>query len=189
VSGIQEGLSPPKEATLATEPAFSAVYQREFSYVWHSLRRLGVRPQDLPDVTHDVFMVLWRRFGDLDPTRQSRPWIFGMALRVAIAYRRRAFRLRERMLGDQHPDMADPAPPADVRLADAEQRRLVEEALGALDLDRRAVLIMHDFDGHGGAEIATTLGVPLKTMYSRLASARTRFVKAFRRAERRRRSS
>jgi RNA polymerase sigma-70 factor, ECF subfamily len=189
VSGIQEGFVPPKEGAAGNEPAFTVVYQREFSYVWHSLRRLGVRPEDLADVTHDVFMVLWRRFGDLDPTRQSRPWIFGMALRVATAYRRRAFRLRERLLGENHPEIVDPEPLSDARLAEIEQRQLVESAIGALDLDRRAVLIMHDFDGHGGTEIATTLGIPLKTMYSRLASARSRFVKAFRRAERRRQSS
>ena len=165
-------------------PAFTAVYHQELSYVWNSLRRLGIRSEDLADVTHDVFMTLWRRFGDFDQERPSRPWIFGMALRVAMAHRRRAFRLRERLFGET-PDVVDPAPAADARLMDAQRAQLVAGALAALDLPQRAVLIMHDFDGVGGQEIAAAVGVPLKTMYSRLAVARTRFVKAYRRAERR----
>jgi RNA polymerase sigma-70 factor (ECF subfamily) len=169
---------------LALGPAFTALYHQELPYVWHSLRRLGVRTEDLPDVTHDVFMTLWRRFGDLDQERPSRPWIFGIAVRVAMAYRRRAFRLRERLFGDDQRELMDPSPDPHARLAAAERQRLVRSALASLDLERRAVLIMHDFDGVSGQEIAASLEIPLKTMYSRLAAARVRFIKAFRRAER-----
>jgi len=175
----------PQPATVGLGPAFAAVYHQELAYVWHSLRRLGVRSEDLSDVTHDVFMTLWRRFGDLDRERPSRPWIFGMAMRVAMAYRRRAFRLRERLFGEPL-ELIDPAPTPEAQLADAERQQLVREALATLDLPRRAVLIMHDFDGTSGQEIALALGLPLKTMYSRLAAARARFVKAYRRAERKR---
>ena len=49
---------------------------------------------------------------------------------------------------------------------------IVDHALRALDVDRRAVLIMHDFDGHTGQEIAETLGIPLARVFGRLRSAR-----------------
>lgn len=183
MSAAHEGLTP-RVVPIAIDPAFTTIYNREFSYVWHSLRRLGVRADDLADVTHDVFATLWRRFSDLDPTRATRPWLFGTAVRIAMAYRRRAFRWHERLLGGDFLDPPDPSPGAEDRLADARQQALVRESLGALDLKRRAVLIMHDFDGQPGHEIAAALGIPLKTMYSRLAAARSRFLKAYRRAER-----
>src|SRR5436190_1119565 len=44
----------PVESVSDGREAFRAIYDREFDYVWHSLRRLGIPARDLPDVTHDV---------------------------------------------------------------------------------------------------------------------------------------
>jgi len=49
--------------------AFRAIYDREFDYVWHSLRRLGIPARDLPDVTHDVFLKLHKSLATYDSTR------------------------------------------------------------------------------------------------------------------------
>ena len=46
----------PVEQVSVGQEAFRAIYDREFDYVWHSLRRLGIPARDLPDVTHDVFL-------------------------------------------------------------------------------------------------------------------------------------
>jgi len=51
-------------------------------------------------------------------------------------------------------------------------------ALEELDLDRRAVFVMHDIDGHVMPDIAAALGVPLNTAYSRLRLARADFAAA-----------
>ena len=46
------------------------------------------------------------------------------------------------------------------------------EALETLDLERRAVIVMHDWDGEPMPEVARALGIPLNTAYSRLRLAR-----------------
>ena len=160
------------------EADFVAIYEAEFDYVYHSLRRLGVRDADLEDLAHDVFVALYRGLADYDRSRPIRPWLFGIAFRVASDFRRRA-RHRFEVDGEGR-EFVDGAPGALEKLAGAEDRALVRQGLAALDLDRRAVFVMHDIDGHGMPEIAATLGLPLNTAYSRLRLAREKFAQIIR---------
>jgi RNA polymerase sigma-70 factor (ECF subfamily) len=171
-------------ARAVAAPDFARLYEHEFSYVWHTVRRLGVAARDLPDVTHDVFVTVYRRLDTYDSARPLRPWLFGVAYRTAADHHKRARTARE--VVDDQIEVHDPAPGAEQRLADAQTRQLVQQCLAALELDRRAVLIMHDIDGHAMPEIAAALGVPLKTMYSRLRLAREDFTAAVRRQKARR---
>jgi RNA polymerase sigma-70 factor (ECF subfamily) len=177
---VTEIALPPKSTVvdleLAADPApeaprFRALFEAEFSYVFHTLHRLGVRRADLEDLTHDVFVAVYRAFAKYDPQRPLRPWLFGIAFRIASDYRRRARYLRE-LSSDGVPEPADAAPPADERLAAEEARRLVIAALDDVELHRRAVLVLHDLDGQSMPEIAHALAIPLNTAYSRLRLAR-----------------
>jgi RNA polymerase sigma-70 factor (ECF subfamily) len=151
------------------------------SYVWNTLRRFGVSPPDLEDGTQDVFIQVARHLGDYDRARPVRPWLFGFAFRVASQYRRRAHR-RYETSGSSHPrEAVDPGPLPDARIAAAQDRQLVLDALEAIDLDRRAVFVLHEIDGVSVDEIARALGIPVNTAYSRLRVARSEFAAAVKR--------
>src|SRR5262249_9412222 len=62
-----------------------------------------------------------------------------------------------------------------------ERQRLVLAAIESIDLAKRAVFVMAEIDGHTMPEIATALGIPLNTAYSRLRLARGEFADAARR--------
>jgi RNA polymerase sigma-70 factor, ECF subfamily len=171
---------------LLRTPTFRALFEAEHSYVRHTLRRLGVRERDVEDLTHDVFVAVHRGLPGYDPQRPPRPWLFGIAFRIASDYRRRARFLREVQTDKDEQDAIDASPPADEQLAAEQARRLVLEALDDLELDRRAVLILHDIDGHSVPEIARTLAIPLNTAYSRLRLAREQFKAAVKRVRLRR---
>jgi RNA polymerase sigma-70 factor (ECF subfamily) len=155
------------------------IYEREFPYVWQTLRRLGVNAAELEDVAHDVFVVVHRRLGDFDATRALRPWLFGIAYRVASEQRRRpAGPARSGAPPLDAAEVADPAPSPERMAASEEARRQVGRALDQLPLDQRAVMVLHDIDGASVPEIARALEVPLNTVYSRLRLARAKFVAA-----------
>jgi RNA polymerase sigma-70 factor (ECF subfamily) len=157
-----------------SEASFREIFDAEFDYVANGLLRLGVPERDVDDVTHDVFVTFYRRIAEFDPERPLRPWLFGIALRHASDYRRSA-RHRNEVLSDasREPAFAGPGPESE---AGANQTRaLVLRALEAIDLDRRALLIMHDIDGISATDIGHALGVPANTVYSRLRVARERF--------------
>ena len=48
----------------------------------------------------------------------------------------------------------------------------LDAALSMLDLDRRAVLVLHEIEEMTAPEIAQVLNIPLNTVYSRLRVAR-----------------
>jgi RNA polymerase sigma factor (sigma-70 family) len=103
------------------------LFKMHAGYVWNSLRRLGVRPADLEDLTHDVFLQVHRDLGEFDSSRAVRPWLFGFAFRLASQYRRRALRRFEQP--SEVEAAADPAPSPERDAQTADELRLVREAL------------------------------------------------------------
>ena len=157
---------------------FDLLFDREFSYVWNTLRRLGICERDLEDVTHEVFLQIYTHWAAFDPARAARPWLFGFAYRIAADYRRLA-RHRMRLVGDVAEVEDEALPGAGADQDDAanarEAAQLVDRALDRLELEQRAVLVMHDIDGSTMGEVAAALAIPVNTGYSRLRLARARF--------------
>jgi RNA polymerase sigma-70 factor (ECF subfamily) len=167
-------------------PDFRELFEAECSYVWTTLKRFGVPDRDLEDVAHDVFMVVHRQLGQYDTSRPLRPWLCGIAFRVASDYRRLARNRRERLdAAEGEIETEDPGPSADERLTTEQSHALALKALETVEIDQRVVFVMHDVDGATMPEIARSLGIPLNTAYSRLRLARERLQTAARRIQRR----
>jgi len=149
------------------------LYAEHFDFVWRSLRRLGVRPEELDDATQDVFIVLLRRRGEFQGQSSHRTWLFGIAHNVSHEYRRKRQRA-ERLtpVTDDHQEKS--ASPLD-RASSAEALRLVDSFLASLDDDKRAVFILSELEQLSAPEIASALSVKLNTVYSRLRLARQAF--------------
>ncbi len=164
---------------------FRDIFTRECAFVWNTLRRLGVAPGDLEDLVHDVFLTVHLRLGDYDRTRPIRPWLFGIAYRVAARYRDLA-RNRYETLRPPPSESADPAPRADEEIARREAQEVLAGALEELELGQRAVFLMHDLEGFSMPEIAAALALPLNTAYSRLRLAREHLKAVLTRTKKRR---
>jgi RNA polymerase sigma-70 factor, ECF subfamily len=158
---------------------FRVIVEREFDYVWATLRRLGVQPRDLEDVAQDVFVSLHRRLEDYDPSRPIRPWLFAFVLRAASDWRKQA-RHRVEVLG-QPVDVAANTPGPHEALVRNEDHELVVRALEDVEIERRAVFILYELDECPMKEIVESLRIPLFTGYSRLRLAREEFTAAVRR--------
>jgi RNA polymerase sigma-70 factor (ECF subfamily) len=149
-------------------------FQRELDYLMRSLRRLGVSRDDVEDLSHEVFLVLYRTWDKYDPGRPLRAYLFGIAFRVAANDRRKRRRESPRAVTDA----SDLGPGPDQALESKQARALVLSALERVPLRRRAVLIMHDIDELPMSEIASTLSIYRFTGYSRLRKAREEFAAA-----------
>ena len=86
-------------ARTPTQADFTRLYESEFDYVWNALRRLGIAEAHVEDVAHDVFTTAWKKLADYDPTRPIRPWLFGIAYRLASDFRARAWQCAARRKG------------------------------------------------------------------------------------------
>ncbi len=158
-----------------------AVHAAHGDFVWASLQRLGARDADLEDRFQEVFMVVHQRGGDFEGRSRITTWLFGICLRVMAAHRRRAWVRRERATGSLPEGQADGSPDASFEHAEAQAR--LREILDVMDLDRRAVFVMAVIEEMPADEIATIVGAPLGTVYSRLHAARKQFDETLRRLE------
>ncbi len=154
-------------------PAFRTVFESEYGYVRSSVARMGIRPADVPDVVHDVFVVVHEKLGEFDTTRPVRPWLFGIAFRVAVGVKRKMGYFAEQLNGDESANaLPSREPSPEDSMNDKQRREILSEAMDLLDDDKRAVFVLHDLDGTSMPMVAEALEVPLNTAYSRLRLAR-----------------
>lgn len=173
---VRSGAAPaPSQETDCVE-----AFERELDYLFVLLQRFGARPADVEDLLQDIFVVLRRHWPKLDTTRPLRPWLFGVAVRVVRAQRRRAAREVLR-------DVVDPvgsAPSPEVGLEEQESLALLRGALDHVPTARRSVIVMHELEGIEVAEIARRLDMTRIGVYTRLYKGRRELASAVRRLER-----
>ncbi len=164
---------------------FEQIFEREVDWVVRTLRRLGVGPGEVEDVAQQVFLAVLGKMGDRDPGQPVRPWLFAFALRAAANHRRLARHRREVPdTGRDEPHALAGSSPEE-HVARQQDRALLLKALAELEMDRSAVIIMHDLDEMSAPVIAEALGIPLNTVYSRIRLGRADLEAAVRRLSRR----
>lgn len=147
---------------------FEDIYRENFAFVWSAARRCGVPVEAADDVVQDVFMVAHRRSSELDWGVPAHGWLYRVTRNVAMRYRRGAARRgrREAVAALSTAVAVEPHP----RL---EAARTLETLLEQLTDPQREVFEMSEVLGMSGPEIASALGVPANTVYSRLRLARS----------------
>ena len=157
-------------------------FEQHFSMVWRSLRRLGVPEAALDDASQDVFLVLHRRWADFQRQSSMRTWIYGILLRVASDYTKRARRERARW-SPEVPELESSVESPDHLYQQREAAIILRLALAQLEDKERQILVLIDLEERSVVEAAEALGVNLNTAYSRLRRARQAFEKALKSAQ------
>jgi RNA polymerase sigma-70 factor (ECF subfamily) len=164
-------------STTPPVPDFSALFMAHYAYVCRSLSYFGVPSHATEDVTQEVFLVLHRRLAELDPTRDVRSWLWGIARRVAHTHVRAATRAQRK-----HDDAPAPAAPPipDAQLERRERAEIVERFVAKLSDKLRDVFVLSEIEGLAAPAIAEALDLELNTVYSRVRLARERFARTLR---------
>lgn len=161
-------------------PSLRAVYDAHVDFVWSALVRLGVAPSDADDATQEVFLVVHRRLDAFAGRSSLRSWVYGICLRVASNHRRSQRSRKDSPSFAEDADevaasLAVASPDPEELLSEQQARAMLEEALGRLEPEQRLMIVMFEIDDLTGKEIATTLGLPIGTVHSRLHRAREAF--------------
>ena len=152
---------------------FRDLVERQFDFVWRSLRRLGVPAADVDDASQEVFMVAARRLDDFTEPRE-RAFLFGTAVRIASTRRRTKRRHPEELsaVTDEHPHFElDPEELAEL----ARARPLLQAILDGMGPEFRNTFVLAELEELPAREISLLLGVPEGTVASRLRTARQKF--------------
>jgi len=141
-----------------------SAYQRVYGT---ALALLGDRAE-AEDCTQEAFLRAYRAWPRWRPDAPAEAWLHRIAINVVISSRRRD-RLREisqlvRRLG---------VPAGAVEPVDVAGRRDLLDALRALPPRQAATLVLRHYHGYTNREIARALGIPERTVASRLIRARS----------------
>ncbi|MFO0603541.1 MAG: sigma-70 family RNA polymerase sigma factor [Polyangiales bacterium] len=149
-----------------------SIHERHAQFIWVTLARMGVRDVDLEDVSQEVFVVVHQRLHTFDGSSRITTWLYGVCVRVASGWRRRAWRRREAPVAIvPDPRGEGPDGPEEAAMA-AQARARLQALLDGLDVEKRAAFVMFELEEMTCDEIAALTGVPVGTVYSRLHAAR-----------------
>lgn len=144
-----------------------------------ALHLLG-EPQEALDLSQEVFLRVFRTLHQFRGQSTLKTWIYRIVVNQA-SNRQRWWRRRHRAqqvalddLAASHLELAESRNFAmpDRVLDEREVAGRVWRALDALPFDQRTVVVLREIDGLSYDEIATSLGVAVGTVKSRLARAR-----------------
>jgi RNA polymerase sigma-70 factor (ECF subfamily) len=163
-----------------TPSEFRQLFAEQVGFVWRVLERHGVPQRELEDGCQEVFFVVFRRLAEFQGRSSLKTWIYGIAVRVAVGMRRKAYRRRELLVDG--PESATGAEPFDA-VAENEARALLMAALAELPRTKREVFVLYELEELTVAEAAAALDVSENTALYRLYAARAAVSAFARRSE------
>jgi RNA polymerase sigma factor (sigma-70 family) len=156
-------------ASLARPSEFAEIFDRHFRTIHRYVaRRVGRERAD--DIAAHCFTIAFEHRGGFRPDADTaRPWLLGIATNLLREHWRAERRQLETAARLGRERLVDARAPA-TRDADPE----LAAALATLDQDQLDVLLLYAWAELSYEQIATTLAVPVGTVRSRLARARSR---------------
>lgn len=150
---------------------FVASYQRP---VYGYLVRCGVGDEVRDDLFQEVFARVHRAAPTYRPERPVRPWVFAITANVVRNHFRRVARAAPR--GDASVD--DRAPDAQEMLEARETAAWIEQAIAALPISQREVVVLCCVEQLAQADVAAVLAMPLNTVKTHLRRGRLALAQA-----------
>jgi RNA polymerase sigma-70 factor (ECF subfamily) len=134
-------------------------------YAWAMLRN----ESDADDLVQDCLLRAIDRIDTFRTDGELRPWLFTIMHNLYVSRWRRNRRHAQVIADDAEADLAvSPSQPASMEVRD------VLRGLDTLPDDQRQVLLLAAVEGFHYDEVARMLGVPTRTVMSRLSRARDR---------------
>lgn len=155
--------------------AFEALYSAHHRTVLAYCARRASR-SDAWDAASEVFVVAWRRFGDVPETDEARAWVLGVAYRT-LANQRRSEQRRRRLIQRAARAGDDTAPLPDTQLIRNEEEAEIIAALSRLRPADREILRLTLWEELSPADIAVALSISRAAVDQRYSRAKRRLAR------------
>lgn len=131
------------------------------------------RPDDVDDVSQQVWSAVWTRLGELRDTRAWKSWLFRLTRNAAVDSGRDFSRRRHRIssLSDDAEHAAKVESPDKAVLLNERQQSVID-AIQSLPALYREPFVLRHMNGWSYQEIATLLEMPVDSIETRLVRAR-----------------
>lgn len=168
----------PDQERKACPMTFEEVYDEHFNFVWRSLRRLGVSEADVQDAAQDVFVIVYNKLAGFEGRSKISTWLFSICMHIAKDRRRSAHERRRSPEEIDFQERADPQADVGAAVERRQGAEWIEIILNEMPDEQRAAFVLFELEAQTCEQIASLLGIPLGTVYSRLRLAREAFKKS-----------
>jgi len=159
-----------ERAAAGDESAFERLVERYQGKLFRvALRMLGDY-DEARDATQTAFIKAYQKLASFNRQFRFFSWIYRILLNECLN-RQRDRRPHEPLA----PELAAAGTPLET-LESSERRRRVQDAVLRLGMEYREVIVLRHFADLSYEEVAATLGIPEKTVKSRLYTARQRLM-------------
>ena len=155
------------------QPTWDEVVRQHSARVYRLSYRLTGNQHDAEDLTHDVFIRVFRSLDSFRPGTFE-GWLHRITTNLFLDRARRKQRIRFDALSDEFAArlpsrLKGPEESFDVTHLDGD----IQQALDALAPTFRAAVVLCDIEGYSYEEVAQTLGIKLGTVRSRIHRGRS----------------
>jgi RNA polymerase sigma-70 factor, ECF subfamily len=148
------------------ESALETLYDHTSRLIYTLALRILTDISEAEEITIEVYMQVWRKAVDYDPSRSTPlAWLL-MLTRSRAIDRLRSDKQRSKLEGVVVADAIIPTPNPEETVLAAERRELIQNALSKLTLQQRKVIELAYFSGLTQSEIAAQLRQPVGTVKS-----------------------
>lgn len=159
--------------------AFAVLVHRHRDRMWAVALRTIRQPDDAAEALQEAYIHAFRRAGSFRGDAKVTTWLHRIVVNACLDRIRRNKVRRTEALPEDDDRMAEMA--ADTIVADdgleaKERQAQVAEALGELNADQRAALVLVDMEGYSVQEAAQMLGCAPGTIKSRCARGRSKLM-------------
>jgi RNA polymerase sigma-70 factor (ECF subfamily) len=155
--------------TPGNEADFERLYQASYGKILGTLTAMLGDRAAAEDCAQDAFERAYRKWSTWQPIAPAEAWVHRIAINAAVSYQRK-MRLRE--VGEVIRRIGRPGLAPDPQ--DQVERRDLAEALAKLPPKQAAAIVLRHYHGYTNRAIAQALGIPERTVASRLAVAKDR---------------
>lgn len=163
----------------------ASVYRRHAAGVSRWAERLAGPGADVPDIVHDVFLVVERRLHEFRGDAQLSTWLYQIVVRVVQARRRQERRwrwLRPSAAADSQSVLIGIADGRESPHDSLERRQataLLYRLLDTLDEKYRTAVVLFELEGISCQEIAAIMGMSTASVWTRVSRGREKLIRAF----------
>lgn len=159
------------------------IYNQHASFVWQTLRQMGLDEADAEDAMQEVFLTVHRALDGFEGRSSMTTWLFTICRSTVRDRRGRAHRRREVSDQETLDRQVDPGMDVGREVEQRQQLARLRSILDRMEPAQRDVFILFELQGMSGDQIAETLSIPVGTVHSRLRLARATFQAAVARME------
>lgn len=162
-------------ATLAGDRrAFARLVEKYQRPLYAMLRRLVRQHEEADDLLQESFLRAFQHLHEFESERPFYPWLYRIALNLALTAMRRRKRFEPSEELDRMPAREEEVGES---LVAAELHKALEHAIAKLPTEQRTILLLRTREEMSYQDLSETLGIELGTVMSRLARAREKLRK------------